>query len=217
MTTKTEAIHPGEFLLSEMDLYGSRDTVTVASGQGKLNAGTVLGKTLVVTTAPGTAFAGTGNGAITMDASTPVLAGAIAGAYTATMVTVVANGGVWSVVDPNGQSIGNAYTAQTFANKLKFVIADGATDFVLGDKFTITVAAGDLKYRLSPADGSTAKDGTSTAAAVIWEAVDATSADISVAAIARNAEVDGGMLTYATTSVTGLTNTQLGALGVIVR
>ena len=47
MTTFTEGRHPGEFLLSEASFHRSRDTITVASGSGKIAPGMVLGKVSV--------------------------------------------------------------------------------------------------------------------------------------------------------------------------
>ena len=44
MTTLTEGKHPGGFLVWEVLRDYTRDTVTVASGAGKLEPGTVLGK-----------------------------------------------------------------------------------------------------------------------------------------------------------------------------
>lgn len=43
MTTFTEGRHPGEFLLSEANFHRSRDEITIASGSGKIEPGTVLG------------------------------------------------------------------------------------------------------------------------------------------------------------------------------
>ena len=43
MTTLTEPVHPGEFIVSEANGHRSREQVTVASGQA-LKAGHVIGK-----------------------------------------------------------------------------------------------------------------------------------------------------------------------------
>ena len=43
MATQTETRHAGEFLISEMNGYGSREEVTILSGQN-LAAGSILGK-----------------------------------------------------------------------------------------------------------------------------------------------------------------------------
>lgn len=44
MAILTEGKRPFQFLLSEANFHRSRDAITVASGSGKLVAGTVLGK-----------------------------------------------------------------------------------------------------------------------------------------------------------------------------
>lgn len=119
--------------------------IVIPTGTAALKRGTVLGKIITGTasTAPGT---NTGNGVITMDATTPVLAGAKVGAYKATCVAAAANSGTFRVEDPDGFVLGDVAVAGTFVDDIKFVIADGSTDFVVGDSFTITVAAGSGKY-----------------------------------------------------------------------
>lgn len=47
MTSFTEGRHPAEFLLSEANFHRSRDTITVASGSGKIAPGMVLGKVTI--------------------------------------------------------------------------------------------------------------------------------------------------------------------------
>jgi hypothetical protein len=44
MTTKTETIHAGEHLVSEGNKSISRESIVIASGEGELLPGTVLGK-----------------------------------------------------------------------------------------------------------------------------------------------------------------------------
>lgn len=95
------------------------------------------------------ALVGTGNGTLT---GLAISSGKSPkpGAWTLKVVTAVANGGVWSLTDPDGvvvetaltQTVG-AGTATPFVNKggLDFTITDAATDFGLGATFTITVPA----------------------------------------------------------------------------
>jgi hypothetical protein len=123
MTTLTEGRHPAEFLLSEANFHRSRDTITIASGSGKIEPGTLLGK--------------------------------------------VAIGG---------------------------------------------------KYKPATATGS---DGGETAVAVNLYGVDATSADVTVAAITRDAEVKAHALVYGSTVNDDTKKTaargQLAAVGIISR
>jgi hypothetical protein len=100
---------------------------------------TRIGSETVAGTTAAVADAGnTGNGTLTVDATTPVLTGAQSGAYRAVCILAAANGGTFAVFDPAGVEIGRVAVGATFANQIKFVINDGATDFAVGDAFTIT-------------------------------------------------------------------------------
>lgn len=100
-------------------------------------------------TVTASALVGTGNGTLTA-LSVNVGSTPKPGAWTLTLNTVVANGGVWTLTDPDGVVISNtitqtpgAATATPFDNVggLDFTITDGSTDFGLGATFTITVPA----------------------------------------------------------------------------
>jgi hypothetical protein len=123
MVTFTEGRHAGEGLLSEANFHRSRDKITILSGQGKLDPGTVLAK----------------------------------------------------------------------------VTASG-------------------KYVVSAATGA---DGSQTAVAVLLYPVDATSTDVDVAAITRQAEWNVNTLTYGSTvnddAKKLAARTQLAAVGIITR
>ena len=189
MTVLTEGQHTGEFLVTEANGSLSRETVTVLSGQN-LNAGHVLGK-VAVGSATGAAVSGnTGNGTIgTVSAGSS----AKAGVYTATCIEPAANGGTFTVEDPDGVNVGTAVVGTPFAGPVNFTIADGATDFVAGDRFTVTVAAGSGKYKeYNPAN----TDGSQTAVAILYAAVDATAADTEGVVIARHAEVNAAELVW---------------------
>lgn len=175
----------------------SRDVLTIASEQGVLDVGAVLGK---ITTGTATAAAktggNTGNGTCTMDGSTPVLAGAKVGVYTARAIAVDTDAATFEIKDPDGFVLGTVALGATWANDIKFVIADGATDFIVGDGFDITVAAGSAKWgKYDP----TAVDGRQVAAAVLLDKIDATSADKRAAAVVRLAEVNRRELKWHTT------------------
>ena len=189
MTVLTEGQHTGEFLVTEANGSLSRETVTVLSGQN-LKPGHVLGK-VAVGTATGAAVSGnTGNGTIgTVSAG----ATAKAGVYTATCIEPAANGGTFTVEDPDGVNVGTAMVGTPFAGPVVFTIADGTTDFVAGDRFTITVAAGSGKYKeYNPAN----TDGSQIAVAILYAAVDATAADTEGVVIARHAEVNAAELIW---------------------
>lgn len=141
-----------------------RDSVTVASGTVASVIGQVLGK-ITIGAVSETHAGNTGNGAMTLDATTPAIANAQVGVYTATCTTAQTNAGIFTVTDPKGNVLGTHTVAgAAFANQIKFAIADGATDFVAGDKFLITVAAGSGKWtQVTPA----AFDGTQYAAGIL--------------------------------------------------
>lgn len=95
------------------------------------------------------------------------------------------------------------------------VIAPGA---VLG-VFTTGASAG--KYSLAPAAAADPDVGNQTAVAVALYGCDATSSDEKIAVIRRDAEVNGNILSYAS-SVNDATKkaakvAQLAAVGIIVR
>lgn len=142
MTTLTETMHAGAFIVSESENgYYSRDQVTVALSQTLL-AGNPVYKSGVIAseTSSVAADAGnTGNGVFTIDGTAPVAAGAMNGNYRVVNDLVAANGGEFLVFDPNGVNIGRVAVGATFNNQIKFVIADGSTDFAIGDAFTVSV------------------------------------------------------------------------------
>lgn len=112
----------------------------------------------------------TGNGTLTMDATTPTLYGAKPGVYTVRLIAAAANAGTFRVTAPDGSILGDVAVGATFANRVKFATADGATDFIVGDGFDITVVAPTTqKYQKVTAD--------ERAVYVLLEDVDATSTD----------------------------------------
>lgn len=204
----TEARRTGEFLISEANGTRSREPITVDTSAGALAAGTVVGK-ITKAGATAAAFAGnTGNGA--MGAIT-VGAGAKVGAYKLVFIEPGTDAGKFSVEDPDGVTVGTGTVAVAFSNGgLGFTLADGETDFVAGDGFTITVAAGSGKY---VAYDNTATNGTEVAAGILYAAVDATAADAPGVIIARDAEVAEVHLS----GIDAAAKVDLAALGIIVR
>lgn len=126
--------------------------------------GTVLGKSIVSGAATAAADAGnTGNGA--MGAIT-VTAPAKLGAYRLVITTVAANAGTFLVVDPDGVVVDTGTVAVAFSSGgLAFTLADGATDFAVGDALTITVT-GSYEYKICV---QSATDGTQVPAAIAME------------------------------------------------
>lgn len=183
--------HTAEFIVTEANGSLSRESVTVLSGQN-LQPGHVLGK-VAVGEATGAAVSGnTGNGTITA-----VSAGdtAKAGVYVATCIEPAANGGTFSVEDPDGVNVGTAVVGTPFAGPVNFTIGDGATDFAAGDRFTVTVAEGSGKYKeYNPAN----TDGSQVAVAILIDHADATAGDCPGVILARHAEVNKAELVWFT-------------------
>jgi len=194
----TEGNHPGSFMVSEAEGYRSRDTFVVALNQ-TLVAGQVVGKTAVVgqvTWSVAVDAGNTGNGVFTIDGAAPVAAGAKNGVYRVVNDLVAANSGEFVVFDPDGVEIGRVAVAATFNNQIKFVIADGATDFAIGDAFSVTVGIEETDYQVA-AYNPTGADGTQHVAGIIWSNVttDGTNTQKAVV-VTREAEVRGIDLTW---------------------
>lgn len=201
METFTEKARPLAFLLSEANGYLSREVLTIASGAGKLEAGTVLGKISLgaATSAAKSGGNAANTGALTLDAVTPVLANAKVGVYTVRCITAAANGGVFRVEDPDGFVLGDVAVAATFADGVKFSIADGSQDFIVGEGFDITVADGSGEYVASPNAFTAAKPGAEKACAILGYPVDATDAAVEGVCVTNDAEAKRPMLVFDST------------------
>ena len=204
MTTLNEDLHPFAFVISEAAGQRSRENGKVKSGQNVLAAGTVLA--LAAGTAVAAANAGnTGNGA--MGAIT-VTAPAKAGVYRLTITAPATNAGSFIVEDPDGVEIGTGNVGSAFsAGGLAFTLADGATDFVAGDGFTITVTAAATQIAWASGD---------PVVGILGYKVDATSADIAAPYLARDAEVNVNTLTFPASTDAEVT-AGLARLGIIAR
>lgn len=140
--------------------------ISLPDGTAALPRGAVLGKKSIGNAVAVAAGSNTGNGIFTLDVATPVLAGAKVGAYTVTCIAAASNSGTFRVENPDGLVMGDVVVGATFADGIKFVIADGSADFVIGDKFTVTIGAGTGLYVLSVAS---ATDGSQIPDAVLGE------------------------------------------------
>lgn len=170
-----------------------------ANSSALFDIGTVLGKIANALTASSAAKSGgnTGGGALTVDATTPVLAGAKPGVYkvrlTVPAAVIGTHSGLFEVRDPDGEVLGEVQVGDTFADQIKFAIAYATADFVVGDGFDVTIGAGSGKYvQLNPA----AADGSQNAAGVI----------------ARQVKVDASLDTPAAVAVRGPLNLKADGL-----
>lgn len=209
MATITEKTRNVEGLLDAATGDRSFEVVEVDATGGALVAGNVLGKITVAGAGVVADGGNTGNGVLTLDAA-PVLSGAVSGAYVVTITTAAANGGQYQVENPDGDVIGIANVGDTFSDDIKFVLADGAADFVVGDTFTITVADGSGKYLKYTA---AAVDGSATIAGILLYSVEAVSGDVTI--LKRDATFRTRDLTYTGNAATVLDG--LEAIGIIAR
>jgi len=150
-TSFAEGRHTAEFLISEAPGYRSRESITLANtsnAEVSWPAGLVLARNDIgaATRAAKAGGNAANTGDLTLDATTPVLAGAQAGIYAVRCIATASNGGTFRVTDPKGNVLGDVAVGATFANQVKFAIADGSQDFVVGEGFDITIAAGDGRY-----------------------------------------------------------------------
>jgi hypothetical protein len=224
MTALTESLHAGGFMVSEADGYHCREKINIAVSQ-TLVAGQVLGASAIIAGATASAAADasntSGSGAITLDGTTPVLAGAKNGVYRVVCIEPATNGGIFAVFDPNGVEIGTVAVAATFAKEIKFVIAD-ATDFAAGDAFSVTVGIeqSDREYK---AFDTTATDGAQRVAGILWDAVttDGSNRGIGAAIVRGPCQVRGSDLTWPASDLTDAQKAaaiaDLASLGIIVR
>lgn len=157
---QADTFTPDRLIAGTRELRSEKRTLAA----GTLARGAIVG--LVIGTATPAAAAGnTGNG--TMGAVT-LGAGAKAGVYRVVCIEPAANAGTFAVEDPDGVIVGRANVAVAFAGPIGFTLTDGATDFVAGDSFTVTVAAGGTNVALCAA---AATDGSQTPWGIV--AVDA--------------------------------------------
>ncbi len=151
-----------------LDNFVSRQDVTINNiGGGAdlvIEVGTVMGKRSIGTPSSA-AGANTGTGTLT---GLAVHAGSTTvkvGAYVAKCIAAAVNSGTFELIDPAGRLMAQVVVGAAVAGPdLDFTINDGATDFAVGDTFTITVPAGDGTFVPVSATGI---NGEATAAAVL--------------------------------------------------
>lgn len=210
MTIKTEGVHAGEFLLSEANGSRSRENIVICAGSGMLRAGTLLAMITAANALTPTAQPGnTGNGTV---GSVTVTSEAITGTYVLEITEAAANGGTFEVTDPLGRLVGEGQVGQAFTGGgLTFTLADGSTDFAVGDGFSLAVLANLGEWTAYDDDGT--DDGRRAATGILYAGVDATDVDVKAVAVVRDAEVIEALLTGLDTAG----RADLKALGLILR
>lgn len=189
MTTIVERKHPGTFIVSEGPGFYSRDPLTIPQSQD-IKVGAVLGCVADVasaTTLVAAVAGNTGNGVLAMDGTAPVRGDARTGVYQVLLIEPAANGGSFEVADPEGVLIGTGVVGTVFNGPIKFTLADGAADFVAGDRIQITVSVPKVMHK--PVNAA-ATDGSQFADAIaIYPAVTGVGETARIAGLRRKSEV----------------------------
>jgi hypothetical protein len=211
----TEGRHAGGFIVSEANGYRSRGAAIISNGTSDdvyLNAGTVLARLEGAGTAAAVA-GNTGNGTVGTITET---GDAVPGVYRLTITEVEAsNSAEFQVADPAGDIIGIGQTGVVFrGGGLSFTLSDGATDFVAGDAFDITVTdSGEYEVYTTS---------TSGAAGILFNEVRVpASGSAKITVVQRDAEVNDAELIWDTTinsaALKAKAKNALAALGIIAR
>lgn len=208
-SVSAEAFIPDQLIAGNLKLVTENVLLT---GAAALSRGAVLGKT--VTAGTGTATAGgsnTGNGA--MGAIT-VAGNAEPGNYSLVITKAAANAGDFEVRDPSGALVGVGTVAAAFAGGgLSFTLADGATDFAVGDSFAIAVTALTEKYKLAAA---AATDGSNLPCVILADAADPSGGDVN-APVYQMGEFNSNALSFGAGLSAALCKAPLRQLGIFLK
>jgi hypothetical protein len=140
--------------------------------------------------------------------------------FTIAVAAVPGNGGIFKVVDPEGNRLGNdLYVGVAYVSEhLNLTIADGVADFVVGDAFTVTIPAGSGKAK---AIDFAAVDGSQEAAGILLAGITAPNGvDAVGVALVRHATIAPSKLVWpagATSDQKNAALAQLEAQGIITR
>ncbi len=168
-TITTDTHNPDRLLAGDFTVRAVEETVITPEN---IVRGTLMGKITLGAATPAADGGNTGDGvlgAITLGALAQV------GVYTLTCIIAVANAGTFEVQAPDGTTLPQLTVAVAYAGQhINGTLADGATDFIVGDKFTATVAAGSAKLNKSLA---AAVDGSQNPVGIMLQDVNAAAAD----------------------------------------
>ena len=186
MNAHAESTYLGDVLKYEAPNLYSREAVTVLAGDGTdrtLKSGTVIGRRTRSEATVTTGGSNTGDGAATLD--DPALGSrAEAGTYRLACITAGATG-TFQVLSPRGYRLPDLTVGTDYeGDHINLTVADGATDFVVGDTFTVEVAGDGKVVAFDPA----AVDGTAEAIGIAaYDVTAPDGADTEVTAILRDA------------------------------
>jgi hypothetical protein len=203
MVVLTEGPRPTAAILSEAARSRSRENGKVGENQTVLVNGLVALVNLPASVGVTQTYSGTGNGVLTI-ASPGVATKARDGKYTVTCFEAATNAGKFNVEDPSGRNIGVATVGVAFNKDVKFTIADGSTDFAVGDAFVLEVQV-ELEDEAYVPHNPSATDGSEVAYGYSPYAVVTGSGETKqIAVLVRECELNGHVINWAS----GITSTQ---------
>jgi hypothetical protein len=173
------------------------DTMVIGQNQ-TFERYAALGKVLVAAGAVTPDAGNTGDGVLD---NLALAAGGPAkvGDYVATCVAAAVDGGTFEVVDPDGQLVGNVEVGASFSGGgISFDLADGATDFIVGDNFALTIAAGSGQGAQLD---NTAVDGTEVLVAIAADAVETGVGETQTITVYLTGEFNEDEITFANGTV----------------
>ena len=202
----------GSFVPDNLIVDGSVPVLTkaveLATGQGELKRGTVLGK---ITKAGGEIVEpGTAKGTI----DTVVLGKAAKlGTYTLTCTTATSTGvkAVFKAIDPEGIRLDDAVAGTAYSGPISFTITEGTSGFALGDTIVIPVVAGSGQYKIV---NSTNVDGSQDADCILADNADTTTSVVAVAYASGHFNRDA--LTFGGTDTVDMHEAKLRELGIFL-
>jgi len=204
----SDAYTPDQLVAGHLNLV--TDSVTL-TGAAALVRGSVLGVTISAATAVAAAGTNTGNGVMGAVTASGIVQ---EGIYILRITKAVTNAGDFEIIDPRGIVVGLGSVATAFnQGGLAFTLADGSADYVPGDTFLITVSAPTAKYKLST---SAATDGSQIAEAILADAADPSSADVTVG-IYKMGEFNQRALTLGAGQTLTAVKAQLGRRGIFLK
>lgn len=184
---------------------GDGFTITVTAKTGKPTAASV---------ANGGNVGNSTSSAVTTTGYAPTV-----GDYKVVLVEPNTNLGTFEVEDPAGKIVGTGVVGTAFSGGgISFTLADGSTDFVSGDFFTISVAAS-AAGKFKPWDPANV-DGSQVVAGILYATKDVTAADKPCAVTRRAVEVNQSELLFPTganAAVIAAGVAGLASIGIICR
>lgn len=188
MATYTEQIRHSEIILSEAPGTLSRDSITINDGLAHIAGAVMMQVPSADADSDVAAFSGnTGNGTLAVAAANKN------GVYNVVFIEPGTDAGKFQVEGPTGVILGTGVVGSPWSvTDLAFTITDGATDFVAGDGFTVTVSDPTVVYAAYD-PGTSALAGPS---AILLEPADTSLGAVTVTALVRLAEVKKDLLDF---------------------